>query len=812
MKKRQLLTSLFMVLTCLVQAQQGFIEGILIDGASGNPLSFANISVLSPADSALITGGVTEDDGSFRIPVAPGVYMVRFDFISYRPEYRNNLRVEANETVTVETITLASDAEVLQEVEVRAEKSQLEMRMDKKVFNVGKDLASTSGSAQDVLDNIPSVQVDIEGGVSLRGNSGVRILINGRPSGLVGVGNADGLRSLPANLIERVEVITNPSARYEAEGNVGIINIILKQDRRRGLNGAFDLTAGLPQRLGGAFNLNYRTDKLNWFANFGINTRTSPGENYTYQEFYNGDTTNIVEQVGERENTDWEYTTRGGLEYFFNESSILTASITWEDGEGENTSERRYSEFLNVYPDNFTGFSERNEFETEEDPDLEYQITYEKTYNNDREHRWSTVFQHRNTTDREEAVYEEIFRNADGSPSDREDLLQQSLNDEREIGWLLQSDFTLPVGEEGLFEMGYRGSLRFINNDFKVEEWNGEEFEVFPGLTNDFNYDENIQAAYLLFGDKPGRISYQTGLRAEYSYVLTQLETTGEENEQEYWNLFPTAHLTYELNPSNSLQLSYARRIRRPRFWWLNPFFSFADSRNIRRGNPNLQPEFTDAYELSHIKYWDNFNLSSSIYYRHTTRVVQRIQTLVEQDGQLITVSQPENLATEDAYGLEVIFSGDPLEWLNLNANFNFYRSIIDGSNLESELDQDTYTWFARLNSRFDVGEQTMVQFRFNYRAPQETTQGSQEGNSSIDLAISHDFWGERATLTLSARDIYNGRIRISETESPTFYSYEENQWRRRQSLVATFNYRLNQQKRRGGRGGGDFDGGGDDF
>ncbi len=801
MNHRLLVLLLALYTSYALSGQGGSITGQLLDGSTDEPLGFANVSILQPKDSTVITGGVTDMDGRYEIAVKPGTYLVRYDFVSYQPEYKADVVVRAGTTKDLGISSLQTSAEILQEVEVRAEKSQLEMRMDKKVFNVGKDLASTSGSAQEVLDNIPSVTVDVDGSVALRGNAGVRILINGKPSGLVGTGDANGLRSLPANLIERVEVITNPSARYEAEGMVGVINIILKKDRRQGLNGAFDVNAGWPRELGAAVNLNYRTDKLNWFTNFGVRNRRRPGENYAYQEFYNGDTTNIVEQIGERESTGWSYSARGGAEYFFSESSILTASVTWQTGNEENSSTRQYFDYFQVYPDNLIRTSIRDELEIEDENDLEYQINYQKNFNDDDDHQWTTVLQYRNNRDIEDSEYNEVFRGPNGNPNGEEDLLQLSLNDEWEREWLLQSDFTLPVGEEGLFESGFRGSIRYIDNDFEVEEFVDDAFVTLPGLTNDFNYDENIYAVYAMFGDKPGRFSYQVGLRLESTNIFTQLRTTGEENEQNYLNLFPTTHLTYDINDGNSIQLSYSRRIQRPRFWWLNPFYSFADARNIRQGNPNLRPEFTDSYELGHIKYWDNFSLSTSAYYRYTTNVVQRIQRLEEQDGQLITISQPENLATEDAYGFEFIFSGDPFKWLNINANMNFFRSIIDGSNIEQNLDQDTYAWFGRLNSRFELGEKTNAQFRFNYEGPRETTQGRRESISSIDLAMSYDLWQDKATLTLSARDIFNSRLRRSEVSDPTFYSYQESQWRRRQSVVLTLNYRLNQDQGRNGGG-----------
>lgn len=808
---------LFVLLGVQFASAQAKIIGSVFDTDQTTPLQFAAVSVYTQADSSLITGGTTDLDGNFEIPVGFGKYLLKVDFISYRSIWTDGFELSAaNSTRDMGMLTLGTDATVLQEVEVRAEKSTMQMAMDKKVFNVGKDLASTSGNAAEVLDNIPSVTVDVEGNVSLRGGEGVRILVDGKPSGLVGVRGANGLQSLGADMIERVEVITNPSARYEAEGMTGIINIILKKERKQGLNGSFDLRGGVPANYGAGVNLNFRQKKLNLFTNYGFRYRSGPGISNQYQEFERDGQTDIVEVLGDRNRGGYSNSVRLGADYFLNDFNTLTASFNYRNGQDNNESEIRYYDYLNSYPDNLTGITVRTQEELEKEPNLEYSLNYKRTFKKEGQELMASV-QYRESTESEDADYRETFYESDFSPLSTPDLLQRSYNEEGEKSLLLQTDYIHPFGKEGKFELGYRGSFRQIDNDYLVEEFIDESWQTLAGLSNDFNYDENIHALYAILGNNPGRFSYQFGLRMEVSDVLTELLQTGERNDRSYTNFFPSAHFTYKLSEGNNLQLSYSRRLRRPRFWDLNPFFTFSDARNIFRGNPNLNPEFTDVYEIGHIKYFNNASLSSSVYYRHTDGLIQRIQTLQqEENGDLTTVRQPENLATENALGLEFILSADPTKWLRMDASLNAFHSSVDGSNLNNSYVRDAFSWFGNLNTRMTVWQKVNVQLRINYRAPQQTAQGDQKSMSYVDLAMSREILRGKGTLTLSLNDAFNSRKYRYTNYGENFFSEGLHQ-RRPRSVSINFSYRLNQSQRknrddRGGRDGQDFDGGDGQF
>ncbi|MEO1515033.1 MAG: TonB-dependent receptor [Bacteroidota bacterium] len=781
------------------------ITGTIVDSQTGVPLEYATISLFRRRDSSLVTGIVTDLNGNFTLDTRPGRFFAKIEFLAYQSKVIPQLAIERGQALLeLGKITLESDAAVLEEVVVQADRSQMQLSLDKKIFNVGKDLASRGGTATDLLDNVPSVQVDVEGGITLRGSGNVQILVDGRPSGLISAGNANGLRSLPANLIERVEVITNPSARYEAEGMAGIINIVLKKERKSGLNGSFDFNGGLPESYGTAINLNYRASKLNFFTNLGFNRRQRPGSSYLYQEVYNGDTTLISEQRGDRERIGLNANLRLGVDYSFTPKSTLTSSFTFRGGRDDNFNSFIYRDFLNS-SENPTGISRRTDDEIENEYELQYTLRYKKTYDRKGQQLTADIRYEDNSEDEGSDLVERYFTK-DDQPSTQPTLIQRSDNKEGTTRLSGQVDYTQPILKDGTMEMGWRTSLRQIDNDFEVNNIlaNGEK-EPLIGLTNEFVYNEDIHAAYLIFGNKQGKISYQVGLRAEYSDIRTELKETNEVNARDYLNLFPSGFLNFELPASNAIQLSYSRRVRRPRFWDLNPFFTFSDNRNFFAGNPNLDPEFTHSMEFGHVKYWEKGSLSSAIYYRHTTGKIQRVRE-VNDDG--TTLLKPQNLSTEDNFGFEFNISYSALKWWRLDMDLNLFRSIVDGSNFDQSFDADTYSWFTRGTSRFTLDKQTDVQIRFNYRAPQETIQGRRKSITSIDIAASRDVLNKKGTLTLSIRDVFNSRRRRYTTVGDNFFNEGDFQWRARIATL-TFSYRLNQKKRRGGRrGGGGYDGG----
>ena len=767
-------------LSSFSQSREGqFLVGQVVDEYD-QAIPFANVVVYNSSDSSLAKGGTSNEEGRFSIPIEDGSYYINISFLSYE-NYINS--------------------ELLDEVEITEKRSEMELKLDKRVFNIEKNLSNAGASAAEILDNIPSVQVDVEGNVSLRGSQNVRVLIDGKPSSITGSNTGDILRQFQGSMIDRVEVITNPSARYDAEGEVGIINIILKKEEQRGLNGSVEGVAGYPENFRASFNLNYRSKKTNFFTSYGGAYRKSPGYGKTYQTFDNGDTSYIYIADSDRERGGLSQNFRLGADYFFDQYNTLTVSGLYRYGDELNIATYEYRD---LYSNNeLYQLVTREDEETESDENIEGAISYVRKYAK-KDQKFTVDLQWSESNDLEKS---EIFEE---STLNDNILEQKTSNLEANRTILIQSDYIYPIGEKGIFETGIRTTLRDVENDFSVIERDsaGGDFEILDRFNNNFHFDENIYAGYVMFGNEINSFSYQVGLRGEYSDVGTELKRTDETNSWEYFNLFPSAHLTYKLKSKDDFQLSYSRRINRPSYRYLMPFQTFSDVRNLWRGNPNLQPEYTDSYEFGYLKYFPKGSLFSSIYYRYRTGVIQRITI---PDAQGFTIRIPVNAGIENNYGFEFNLSYDFTKKFNVNASVNLYRSILEGSFQDIELNNDVFTMSSRLLAKLEILPKVDFQFSGRYRAPQKTPQGESKSLYTIDLSLAKDIFKGKGTLVVSGRDILNSRVRRSIVYTGELYSESEFQWRARQFLVS-LTYRINQNKKRGRGNGMRNADGGDDF
>lgn len=798
----------FILFTSINEARaqsNGTVKGKILDSLARTPVAFATIRIFSTADAKLINGDISHDAGDFSIDAPFGRYYAEIDFMGYESKRTEPFVLSEQDPVhDLGNIPLATSVSQLDEVVVQAEKSSMELSLDKKVFNVGKDLANAGGTANDILMNIPSVSVDPEGGVKLRGSDNVRILIDGKPSGLVSFKGGSGLQQLQASMIERVEVITNPSARYEAEGMAGIINIVLKKERNQGFNGSFEVITGHPTNLGGAANLNYRHKKINFFINYSIAFREQPGEGKLYQQtfdmdtaqdgtIFRGDSTRILRQTTNSLITGFNTNIRGGLDFYFNEKNILTVSYLYRRSNASRITDIVYRDHL-FDESNPVGITDRRQDEDEIEPNSEYSLIYKKSYAQ-KGHELTGEVKFLDNWETSDQWFTQNEFTATRSPI--ASSLERSVNDEYEKQWLFQLDYIRPIGKEGKIEMGARSSFRDMVNDYLVTRRNEEgEFEPITDLNdidldNVFVYDENIHAVYGILGNKTNRLSYQAGLRAEWTDVKTTLRETGEVNPRKYSNLFPSAHITYDLPKENALQVSYSRRVRRPFYNDLSPFMTFSDSRNYFSGNPDLDPEFSDVFELGHIKYFDKGSFSSSVYYRDTDDKIDRIRSVNEQG---MSVTLPQNLLSEKAVGIEFSSTYSPTTWWKLDFNFNFFQADIDGSNINENYTAKTKSWFVRQTSRFTLPRGVDIQVRGNYEAPQETAQGKRKSLYYADLSMSKDIFNGRGTINLNILDVFNSRRMRSISEGVNFYTESDFLPRRRQ-INLTLNYRIKQAK-----------------
>ena len=767
---------------------KGKLTGQVVEANSNNPIPFSSVRIQTANPVKLITGAIANEKGEFTIEVNQGIYDIIIESVGF--EATTMKGVQISKTTPLGTISAKASSQTLSEVTVKGQKASMELNLDKRIFNVGTDAANKGATAAEILGNLPSIQVSGEGGVSLRGSENVRILIDGKPSTLVGINGSSGLQSLQGNLIDKVEIITNPSARYEAEGMAGIINIVLKKNQNQGFNGAIETNLGYPENFGGTAIINYRKNKLNFFLNYGLFYRRTPGRGKLYQEVYVGEQTNYLEQNSSNNVRGLVNNIRGGADYFFNDKTILTASYIFRSTHVRRITDFYYLDYRkalsNLYSDTY-----RQQDEKETEPNAEYALTFKKSFAK-KGKEFSADLRYLDYWEQSDQIYTQTSKFGDGSPYPANSLVQKALNDEYERQWILQADYTNPLGKDGKVEMGLRTSFRDMINDYIVtqQQANGS-FAVIPGLQNLFDYQENISAAYVILGNKKNKFSYQFGLRGEITDIQTELKQTQEKNPRNYANLFPSAHFTYAMNPNSSFQLGYSRRVRRPTYNELSPFVTFSDNRNFFSGNPNLNPEFTNSFDLGHLTYFDAGSLSSSIYYRYTTGKIDQIRTV---DAQGFSKSMPLNFADQQSMGIELTSSFNVSKAYKADLSLNAFRAKIDATNVDANYLVDTYSWFMRHTSRIKVGGGIDAQVRANYEAPQKTAQGTRGHIAWMDLSATKDILQGKGTLSLNVLDLFNSRIMRTETFGGTFYTNREMQGRLRQINI-TFNYRLNTTK-----------------
>jgi outer membrane receptor protein involved in Fe transport len=789
------------------------ITGKIFDANTNQPLEYATV-ILKNAETQKISGGITDEKGMFDIKTPKGTYEISAEYISFKSKKYPRQNITKN--LDLGTIKLSEDTASLNEVVIIAEKTTVDIRLDKKIFNIGKDLSIRGGNASDVLGNVPSVQVDVEGTVSLRGNENVTILIDGRPSALVGMNGAEALRQIPAEAIEKIEVITSPSARYDAEGTAGILNIILRKNKLTGFNGSLQLDLGIPERVGTAFNANWRTKKWNLFTNTGFRYNTTPGSSFSDVDYLQPSATNAkVIEKRKFGRLGRSLFTSFGAEYYLTKNSSIIGNIVLNSGNDDDVNTNDIERFNVSGGINEATF--RKENESEEEKRIQYTLDYVNNFNDEGE-KLSINLQY--STEVEDALNN--ITEVDTQVNVLNDL-EQVIENQNENRGLLQIDYVYPVGEDIQYEAGYRGNYRAIFNSFYLAE--RQDFEsngpLVPDvdLNNSFNYKEYVNAAYFQYGQKFSKISLLAGLRYEYTSIEIAQQTITTKDKRTYGNLFPTVNLGFEFKDGENITLGYNRRIRRPRGRSLNPFPSRSSESNLYSGNVDLNPVITDAVDLGYLKRWDKFTLSTAVYYNRSEDNWERIQENtgeITDNGDPVTNRFPINLSTEERVGVEFTLNFRPFKAWNINSDFNLFKVTSDGdytnltTNATQNFDFENTAFFIRLNQKITLPAKIDLQINTNYRGPRQNVQTKSKGVFSMNLAASKDLFNERASLSLNFSDVFNSSISQRTTNLPGFLEqYSEFQWREPQIRVS-FVYRFNQKKKR--EKGGSYNTGGEDY
>lgn len=784
-----LLSALLSLSTILIFAQhpQGNrpsvqVKGTVIDRDSKQPLEYATI-ICTP-EKGQVTGGITDEKGHFDFNIFTGTYTISIEFISYKTKTLPKQLIKEN--LNLGNIILEPEAESLSEVEIIAEKSTVEVKLDKKIYNVGQDMTIKGGTATDVLENVPSVTVDVDGNVSLRGNESVRILIDGKPSGLVGLSSTDVLRQLPADAIQKVEVITSPSARYEAEGTAGIINIVLRKGKVQGFNSSYSVNVGIPESYGVAANLNYKDKKYNLFSNLGYNYRTSEGYSNFYNFLNNNENNKKDEEFRDQTRVRNGFNINLGMDYFVTDKATLTGSVLYRNSPSE--SEAASTGLKYDTNQNITETSLRTENQDEDNSLTEYALNFTQNFSKDN-HQWKVDVKYQ---DNSENQLNTILEN-NTFPTSSFVSHEKNTQDESEKNWLIKSDYVLPLGEKQQFEAGFQTNLTHRIIDTKYDEFDGTTHDISGSL---MDYNQNVTATYVQYGNKINQFSYLAGLRFEYTnfdMVVNQSNLV----KKEYNNWFPTLNMTYEFNDKENITLGYNRRIRRPQGHMLNPFPSRSSLTNYFTGNIDLDPVISDSYDLGYFKKWEKVSLNTSVYFNHANNAFQfvRVPTGEEINGVAVIKAQPINLNKEDRIGGELAINYSPLKMLQFNNSFNFYRFSTNGSYLGIDYTGSNTSWNNRFATKMKFSKKTDFQFTFMYEGPYKTTGIERKAGYVGNAAFSVDVLKDNGTLSLNVNDLFNSRKREAYTYYQTFSSFATMQWQKRQ-INLNFTYRFNQKKK----------------
>ena len=786
------------------------VSGTVIDKSSNKPVQYATVTLLSQPDSAIENGIITDEQGNFSVGAkAPGQYTLRIKFIGYESFYKDVNLHQKDAVVELGEIIIGSSSVNLKEVEVSANDRTVQYKIDRKVVNVGEQYSAVSGNAVDVLKNVPSIQVDIEDNVSLRGNSNFTVLIDGRPSVLEG---SEALQQIPAAMIQDIEIITNPSAKFDPEGTAGIINIITKKRTLTGFNGIANGDIGLDDKYGADFLLNYRTEKFNFFVGGDYNDRNYPGTVERRQETYKGgDTISYLNSEGDYMRAYNRYGGRAGIEWFPDEKNTLSINGRYGGRSMEKSSLTQYKEWTE-----WTDYTEEK-----------------RIYTNDDIWKRSGDFYALNT---------EYTHNFNGNKSQEEHRLDVHLmmfkreGDEKSVNYLTDPEGTITSGQKST-ETGPHGGIRYrvnykqpFSRAFNIEtglqgrihganevnelfDYNlaTGKFDIQEQFSHDVSYSRNINGLYGLMKGEYNEIGYQLGLRGEYTYRDIRM-TEKDKFIIDRLDFFPTIHMSYNLAEKNQLMASYTRRIRRPRGWYLEPFITWSDAYNVRRGNPDLLPEYIDSYELGHtVDFSKKHSLSTELYYRVSHNEIERIRSIWEENDNStkdIMLTSYENVGTEYRLGTEIMLSNDFFNWWKSDLIGNFFDYRIKGEINGRAYDRGSFTWSLRWNNILKVGKKTRFQINPSYDSREVEIQDVEAPVFRVDGAIRHTFMENKLNLTLQVRDIFATAKHESEINEPDFYAYRL--YRHRAPIIMlNISLRINNyQNDKKGQDGGIDDGG----
>jgi outer membrane cobalamin receptor len=765
----------------------GVISGKVAEKGTMDPMEYSTIAIYSAEDSTLVGGTVSDEEGNFKISKLPyGNYYIETNYVGYNKTVIDPVFISADRKfVDLGVVELSVNTQAIDEVEIVADRKHVDYRLDKKVINVGQDINAAGGTAVDVLENTPSVTVDIEGNVALRGSSSFTVLIDGKPSVLTG---SDALRQIPASAIQNIEIITNPSAKYDPDGNAGIINVVMKQTQERGISGIVNASVGINNKYRADFLVNRKQEKWNFFL----------GGNYDNNLFF-GDLNR--EQITYSDTLD-SYVVADGVFNFKHAGTQLKAGASYDLTKKATISFETNGGFHDFGMDR----SNRSyEYTLPATDDVYYvsssimdrggkYISMNASYNqafDEEGHKLTILAYYSRHNGNSNDTQEDYNTGEDYIIKDVIPESSRGLDDSKENEFRFQADYTRPIGSGSKLETGYQLRIDDEFQDYVFEEFqpNSREWTENDLYSSELSFFRSIQSAYATFGGDWKGIQYQLGLRGEHTYRNIDHERTSESYLINRLDFFPTLHLGKEFKNDNQLTLSYSKRVDRPRGWDLDPNISYVDPYTIRIGNPALEPEYIHSFELGYQKGWGMNFLAVELYYRNTQNLMTRITDY--NDSLDLFIIKMENLNQDHSAGAEVMVNWKFWSWLTVNGSFTPYFYALSGTINDLPVDESSFNWNSNLNTTFQITPTTRFQAMMAYRSKTATAQGYSSGYYYMNLAFRQDLFKRKLSATLQLRDVL-GTIRNENYNYGANFEQHMVRTREPRVLTLTLSYKIN--------------------
>jgi len=742
------------------QNSPGSVTGTIVDSLSGKKIGYASIGVYKENSNKTVSGVIANADGEFLISNLPhGKYKMKITFMGYNAKNIDSIIIsDKTPSASLGLIGIGQKSLQIQGVEVTASRNPIEIQVDKMVVSVEKTLPAAGGSVIDVLKNTPSVSVDVDNNVSLRGNSNITFLLDGKPSGSI---SASMLEQIPASAIENIEIVTNPSAKYDADGSAGIINLVMKKHKEMNWNGMLQANAGTKDNYGSSVNFNYKKDDFNIYGSYDdrFNHRSMSGN--IYRETNSSAGTSYLEQQMSNDFHGSSHNFKTGIDYSFDDKNSISASVLYNTGK-RNNSQNQNADALDSVQNLVSNYVTKNRGNNNGES-FDYLLSYKKVFTKPGHELTSDLYYTRSTHDEDNSRNITYSNLADPA-------LQNTYSANANKLFSFKADYVQPFSESDKFEAGYKVILRNRDINYNVFDYNYTVNDWINDLTqsNAFLYKEQIHAAYVMYSGAYAKLKYQVGLRLEEALTKSVLNTEGNEREKDYFSPIPTIHFSQELADGHELKLSYSRRLNRPQMQLINPFIRYNDPQNAFVGNPYLKPEYTDSYEFGYNYFHNSSSIFTNLFFKQVNDNINSISKLIDNN---VTLNSYSNIDKQISYGVEVNGFHQLLKWWSINGGVSYYASKFEGDFPGAYSSKTSDLWNARLMTIISFGWDVDFQFNGFYASKNITPQGETKSMFFSDVALKKSLLDKKMSISLRVSDPFKSIKFRNETYGTNFYN-----------------------------------------